>query len=142
MARKILLSPLGLPCSKPPWGKLVAVDLAAQEILWEQPLGSIRDLAPGIVPNFNWGVPNMGGAMLTGSGLLVIGAAAEHTLRIFNTVTGEQLWQARLPAAAMATPMSYELDGEQYIVIAAGGYDNMELERGDAIVAFKLGDGS
>ena len=140
MARKILLSPLGLPCNKPPWGKLVAVDLASQEILWDQPLGTIQDLAPGMVPNLNLGIPNMGGPMLTASGLLVIGAAAEHTLRIFDTETGDLLWDARLPVAAVATPMSYEVDGEQYIAIAAGGYDNLDLERGDYIIAFKLRD--
>ena len=140
MARKIQLSPLGLPCNKPPWGKLVAVDLANQDILWEQPFGTIRDLAPGFVPNLNLGVPNMGGPMLTASGLLVIGAAAEHTLRIFDTETGELLWDTRLPVAANAVPMSYEVDGEQYIAIAAGGYDNLDLERGDYLIAFKLSE--
>jgi quinoprotein glucose dehydrogenase len=67
MARRIFLSPIGLPCTKPPWGKLVAVDLDAGDILWETPLGSTKNLAPKAVPNLNWGVPNLGGAMLTGS---------------------------------------------------------------------------
>ncbi len=138
MARRIFTSSLGLPCTKPPWGKLVAVDLAAGEILWDVPLGTIRNLAPGIAPNFNWGVPNMGGPLLTKSGLIVIGAAAEHVLRIFDIESGEELWKQDLPAAPMATPMSYEVEGEQFIAVAVGGYDNMDMARGDYLMTFKL----
>ena len=115
------------------------MDLASQTILWDVPLGSIADIAPAPVPNFKWGVPNMGGPMVTGSGLIVIGAAAEHVLRIFDTQTGEELWGHDLPAAALATPMSYEVDGVQYIAIAAGGHDQLGLERGDYLIAFRLG---
>lgn len=138
MARKIFLSPLGMPCTQPPWGKLVAVDLVSRSILWDVPLGSIADIAPAPVPDFEWGVPNMGGPLLTASGLIVIGAAAEHALRIFDTRTGKQLWHQRLPAAAMATPMSYQVDGVQHIVIAAGGHDGLGLKRGDYLLAFRL----
>lgn len=138
MARRIFLSSLGLPCNKPPWGKLVAMDLSAGTILWEQPLGTIRDIAPAIVPNFKWGVPNMGGPMVTASGLIAIGAAAEHAFRIFDTASGEELWSYRLPAAALATPMSYAVDGEQYIAIVAGGHDGLGLKRGDYLLSFKL----
>ncbi len=138
MARKIFLSPLGLPCTRPPWGKLVAMDLQAGDILWEVPLGSIRDLAPAPVPNFDWGVPNMGGPLATASGLVVIGAAAENSLRIFDLMSGAQLWEYRLPAPAMATPMSYELDGSQYIVVAAGGHGQLGTEMGDYVMAFRL----
>ena len=139
MARRIFLSPLNLPCTKPPWGKLVAVDLGSGNIVWDQPLGTIKDLAPKIVPNFKWGVPNLGGPMLTGSGLLVIGAAAEHKLRIFQTETGKEIWSAKLPAAAVSTPMSYELDGQQYIAIVAGGNDQLGMERGDYVLVYGLG---
>ncbi len=138
MARQVFLSPLGLPCTQPPWGKLVAVDLNAQRILWEVPLGRITDLAPAPVPNFEWGVPNLGGALITASGLVVIGAAAEHALRMFDIESGEELFHRRLPAAALATPMSYEVNGNQYIVIAAGGHDQLGLSRGDSLVAFRL----
>lgn len=139
MARRTFLSSIGLPCTNPPWGKLVALDLLKEQILWEIPLGTIRDLAPSLVPNFAWGVPNIGGPLTTQSGLTVIGAAAEHILRIFDTRTGEELWQYDLPTSANATPMSYELDGAQYIVIAVGGHDSLGMPRGDYIYAFKLG---
>ena len=138
LARRIFLSPLNLPCTKPPWGKLVAVDLSSGKILWEEKLGTIKDLAPKIVPNFRWGVPNLGGAMLTGSGLLVIGAAAEHKLRIFQTETGREIWSTNLPVAAMSTPMSYQLEDKQYIAVLAGGNDMLGMERGDYVIAYGL----
>ncbi len=138
LARRIFLSPLNLPCTKPPWGKLVAVDLSSGKILWEEKLGTIKDLAPKIVPNLRWGVPNLGGAMLTGSGLLVIGAAAEHKLRIFQTETGREIWSTNLPVAAMSTPMSYQLDDKQYIAVVAGGNDMLDMKRGDYVIAYGL----
>ncbi len=139
MARKVFLSALGLPCVNPPWGKLVALDLVNEKILWEMPLGTIRDLAPALVPNYAWGVPNMGGPLTTKSGLIVLGAAAEHVLRIFDTNSGEVLWQYDLPTSANSTPMSYEAEGDQYIVVAVGGHDGLGMPRGDYIYAFKLG---
>ncbi len=138
MARRVFLSALGLPCVKPPWGELVAVDLKTATILWNVPLGTIRDVAPAIVPNFKWGVPGMGGAMVTASGLVVIGAAAEEVLRIFDIETGEELWKHDMPASPLATPMSYTIEGEQYIAIVAGGHDALGLPRGDYLVSFKL----
>ncbi|MDP3516392.1 MAG: pyrroloquinoline quinone-dependent dehydrogenase [Pseudohongiella sp.] len=141
MARRIFLSSLGMPCTTPPWGKLVAVDLLGGEILWDIPLGTIADLAPAFVPNFKWGVPNIGGAMVTASGLVVIGAATEHLLRIFDIHSGEELWSHRLPTSANATPMSYAVDGVQYIAIAVGGHEGLGTQAGDYLMAFKIGVG-
>lgn len=138
MARRIFLSSLGLPCTKPPWGKLVAMDLTAGEILWDVPLGTIADIAPAAVPNFEWGVPGMGGPLVTKSGLVIIGAAAEHIIRAFDINTGKVIWSERLPAAPLATPMSYEIDGEQYVAVAVGGHDQLDLKRGDYLISFKL----
>lgn len=138
MARRIFLSPLGLPCTQPPWGKLVAVDLRASTILWERPLGTIEDLVPAFVPNFEWGVPNMGGPLVTASGLIFIGAAIEHAFRAFDIKDGKELWKARLPTSANATPISYEIEGEQYVVVAAGGHGGLGTARGDGLHAFRL----
>ncbi len=71
----------------------------------------------------------------------MVGAAAEHALRIFDTQTCKELWYQRLPAAALATPMSYQVDGVQYIAVAGGGHDALlGLERGDYLMAFRLAD--
>jgi quinoprotein glucose dehydrogenase len=134
-----LLSPLGLPCTKPPWGTLLAVDTASGQVQWEVPLGTVRDLAPVPVP-IRWGTPNLGGPIVTGGGLVFIAAAMDNYLRAFDLETGKELWKGRLPAGAQATPMTYRLgeDGRQFVVIAAGGHGRLGTDIGDSVVAFAL----
>jgi quinoprotein glucose dehydrogenase len=137
MKREMLASPLGLPCNPPPWGVLAAVDLRAKRILWEANLGTTEDIAPlGIAIRF--GAPNIGGPLVTRGGVVFIGAAVDRYLRAFDARTGDELWAGRLPAAGVATPMSYEWEGRQYIVIAAGGRADAPVPIGDSIVAFAL----
>jgi hypothetical protein len=134
-----LLSPLGLPCTKPPWGTLLAVDTATGEVKWEVPLGTIRDLAPVPLP-ITFGTPNLGGPIVTQGGLVFIGAAMDNYLRAFDLETGKELWKGRLPAGGQATPMSYRLgeNGRQFVVIAAGGHGRLGTDIGDSVVAFAL----
>jgi quinoprotein glucose dehydrogenase len=139
MRRKPLLSPLGLPCVKPPWGTLAAVDMATGEIRWQIPLGTTRDQTP-LPFGFNLGMPNMGGPLILENGLVFIAAALDDYLRAFDIETGVELWRGRLPAGGQATPMTYQVNGRQYIVIAAGGHGNMGSNRGDYVVAFALTD--
>ncbi len=139
MRRDLFVSGLGLPCTPPPWGKLVAVDLNDGTIKWSEPLGTIRDLAPVPLP-LKWGVPNFGGPLVTQSGLIFIGAAMDNYLRAFDTESGEELWRGRLPAGGQATPMSYVWQGKQYVVIAAGGHARAGTKIGDEIVAYALPD--
>ena len=140
MQRGMLFSPLGVPCTPPPWGKLVGVDLAKGSIAWSVPLGTIEDLAPAPVPNLRLGVPLMGGAISTAAGLVFVAAAADDYLRAFDIKTGEELWRGRLPAGGQATPMTYAINGRQYVVIAAGGYGALGTTRGDFVVAFALAE--
>jgi quinoprotein glucose dehydrogenase len=140
MQRDPFISALGLPCTQPPWGRVVAVDLKTKKIAWERPLGSIADLAPAFVPNFDWGVPGMGGPAVTAGGLIFIGAVAEHRFRALDLKSGETLWEAPLPRAGMASPMTYRAGGKQYVVIAAGGHAQVTPETGDYLVAFALPD--
>jgi quinoprotein glucose dehydrogenase len=130
-------SPLGIPCTSPPWGELASVDLAAGEIEWKVPLGTIRDVAPIPLP-VEFGIPNLGGPLLTRAGLVFIGAALENTFRAFDAESGEQLWSTRLTYGPQATPMTYRAGGRQFVVIAATGYDRGGLPAGDAIMAFAL----
>lgn len=137
-----MLSPLGAPCVRPPWGTLLAIDLKAGRRLWEVPLGTTRDMAPWPM----WqklGVPNMGGSVVTASGLIFIAATTDDYLRAFSLKTGEELWRGRLPAGGQATPMTYRLrkNGKQYVVIAAGGHKYLGTTLGDHLVAYALPHG-
>jgi quinoprotein glucose dehydrogenase len=137
MKRELLLSPLELPCNPPPWGVLAALDLRTKKILWETNLGTLEDIAPlGFAPR--WGTPNFGGPLATRGGLVFIGAAFDRYLRAFDARTGAELWAGRLPASGVATPMSYEWQGRQYVVIAAGGRADTPIPISDALVAFAL----
>jgi quinoprotein glucose dehydrogenase len=139
--RMPLLSPFGAPCTKPPWGTLVAIDVATGDKRWERPLGTVRDMAPFPIWLFaDEGVPNQGGSVLTASGLAFIGAATDAYLRAFSTETGEELWKHRLPAPGMATPMTYRsgANARQMVVIAAGGHGILQTKVSDAVVAFAL----
>jgi len=137
MRRDLLLSPLGLPCNPPPFGVLHAVDLSDGTIKWESTLGTVRDIAPVPIP-WKLGTPNFGGPLVTKGGLVFIGAAMDDYLRAFNAETGDELWSGRLPGGGQATPMTYEWEGRQYVVIAAGGHSTSTTTLGDEIVAFAL----
>ena len=127
MRRRIILGPTGLPCTPPPFGSLVAVNLSTGAITWNVPLGTM-----GGFP----GSPNLGGPIVTASGIVFIGATLDRAIRAFDVETGRELWKADLPAGARATPMTYEAGGRQFVVIAAGG--GGPFGAGDAIVAFAL----
>ncbi len=129
MKRELLMSPLGIPCTPPPWGVLAGVDLASGEIVWRKTLGEI-DIALG--------TPNLGGPLITAGGLVFIGATMDNSLRAFDVATGEERWKGDLPAPGLATPMTYMWEGRQYVVIFAGGNAITGLELGDAIVAFSV----
>jgi quinoprotein glucose dehydrogenase len=138
MRREPLLSPLGVPCSPPPWGTLHAVDLRSGELRWTVPLGTLRDaLGVPFLP-IPLGLPNLGGPLVTASGLVFIGAAFDDYLRAYDVETGDELWRGRLPAGGQATPMSYLAGGRQFVVIAAGGHGRAGTRLGDAIVAYAL----
>jgi len=140
LRREPLLSPWGLPCTAPPWGTLVSVDLRRRRIVWQVPLGSTEGLTPWFVPSRDFGVPNMGGPIATAGDLVFVGAAMDNYLRAFDIETGRELWKYKLPAGAQATPMTYRAGPEQrqYLVISAGGHGPLGTPRGDYVIAFAL----
>lgn len=148
MQREMLVSPFGIPCSPTPWGTLTGIDLKTGEQIWQSTLGTTRDLAAsatGVPLALKTGTPSLGGPLTTKSGLTFIGATLDNYLRAFDNTTGSEIWKARLPAPAVATPMSYvvtEDDGtkRQFIVVAAGGYGGVETDMSDTLVAFTLED--
>jgi quinoprotein glucose dehydrogenase len=139
--QEVILSPLGIPCTPPPWGTLMAVDLRTGQKRWEIPFGTVRRMLP-IPISWTWGLPSMGGPIVTASGLVFVGAAMDDYFRAYDSETGEELWRFSLPAGGQATPMTYRLreDGRQYVVIAAGGHSTLGTTLGDWLMAFALPD--
>jgi quinoprotein glucose dehydrogenase len=126
-----------LPFTKPPWGTLAGVNLKTGALQFEVPLGTMFD--PARFPDAErWGSISLGGPMTTAGGLVFIAATRDNNLRAFDIETGTLLWKAPLPAGAQAAPMSYEVDGIQYVVICAGGHGKLGTAPGDYVVAFAL----
>jgi quinoprotein glucose dehydrogenase len=136
MTRAVALSPLGMPCNRPPWGVLSAVDLKAGKILWQSTVGTTEDRS-GLGVALPWGTPLTNGVLVTGGGLVFTGAMDAY-LRAFDARSGAELWQGRLPVPGVANPMTYMWNAEQYVVIAAGGHSEAGTSIGDSVVAFRL----
>ncbi|HEY3783687.1 MAG TPA: pyrroloquinoline quinone-dependent dehydrogenase [Steroidobacteraceae bacterium] len=143
MRREPLLSPWGLPCTPPPWGTLVSLDLRRNRIVWQVPLGSTEGLAPWFIPTRDFGTPNMGGPIATAGNLVFVSATLDSYFRAFDMETGRELWKYHLPAGGQATPMTYRAgqDQRQFVVIAAGGHGTLATPRGDYVIAFALPPG-
>jgi quinoprotein glucose dehydrogenase len=131
MYRTALLAPSGLPCNPPPWGTVAAVDLFTGKVAWNVPLGSF-------IPGRNTGTITLGGPMATAGGLVFTAATMDNFLRAFDSDSGQELWKYQLAAGGQATPMTYTLNGKQYLVIAAGGHGKLGTKQGDYVLAFSL----
>jgi len=136
------MSPLGVPCHQPPYGTMTAVDLAARQIVWQVPMGTLQDSGPlGIKTGLQLpvGMPTLGGPTATAGGLVFYAGTQDYYLRAIDVETGEELWKGRLPVGAQATPMTYVSpeSGRQFVVVSAGGA-RQSLDRGDWIVAYAL----
>ncbi|MDQ6813509.1 MAG: PQQ-binding-like beta-propeller repeat protein [Bacteroidota bacterium] len=125
----------GLPAVSPPWGTLNAIDLNTGEYLWKIPYGEYPALAAKGIPQT--GSENYGGPVITASGLLIIAGTKDKKLRVYDKTNGKLIWETILPAAAFATPSTYEVNGKQYIAIACGG-TKLGAQAGDSYVAYAL----
>jgi quinoprotein glucose dehydrogenase len=134
-----VMSPRFTPCNAPPWAKLVAVDLEQGTIKWEVPLGTIDKLSPIPLP-IHWGAPTFAGGIVTGGGVIFIGATADNRFRAFSLEDGDELWNIKLPTSSFAHPMTYEIDGKQYVVVVSGGHPFVDQDPGDWVTAFALPD--
>lgn len=138
LVRETLVAPSGVPCTPPPLGELVALDLTTGRIAWRQPLGSLSDIFPGVGKTIV-GSPILGGPIVTAGGLIFVGGTMDRRFHALSSETGKELWSAPLPASAHAQPITYEVGGRQFVVIAAGADAHFDEERrGDALVAFSL----
>jgi quinoprotein glucose dehydrogenase len=163
MRRRILLSPRGVPCTPPPFGTLVAVNVESGTIAWRVPLGTPGPFAPtragdpaarptAFAQAFRaegpagadsaslaaLGSPNLGGPIVTAGGVVFVAATVDRQLRAFDVETGRELWRGALPAGGKATPMTYLAGGRQFVAIAAGGDGGDVFGKGDEVVVFAL----
>ena len=129
--------PDGYPAVVPPWGTLNAINLNTGEYVWKIPLGEYPELAAKGLKNT--GTENYGGPLVTAGGLLFIAATNfDQKFRAFDKSTGALLWETTLPFSANTTPASYEANGRQFVVIAAGGGKDPKSKSGGVYVAFAL----
>ena len=107
----------------------------------DTPIGTARRNGPFGIPSmlpFKIGTPNNGGSVVTAGGLIFIAAATDNLFRAIDIETGETVWSDVLPAGGQANPIAYEVDGKQYVMIAATGHHFMETPIGDYLIAYAL----
>ena len=140
MSRQFFLAPSGIPCVAPPWGELVAIHADTGETAWRTTLGDLRS-SFGLASGPPTGSLNLGGPVVTTTGLVFIGATIDPYLRAFETKSGRQVWEGRLPTGARATPLLFTTArGREMIAIAAGGFDSPLSKPGSTVVVFGLRD--
>jgi len=114
------------------------VNLHDGSIAWRVPLGIVEELAlKGLKDT---GTPNLGGAIVTATGLVFIAGSNDSRMRAFDARTGGTLWETTLPASGHATPVTYlgPRSGKQFVAIAAGGGGYLSPTYSDSLVAFAL----
>ncbi len=138
-------SPLGVPCQRPPYGMISAIDLRTRQLMWTRPLGTARHNGPLEVKAARIPVPipmgtvTMGGNLVTRSGLVFVAATLDQYLRALDEKTGRELWRTDLSAAAFATPMSYlSPRGRQLVLVAVGGNSKFGPNEGLYVQAYAL----
>jgi quinoprotein glucose dehydrogenase len=115
-----------LPCQRPPWSRLVAVNANTGDIAWQTPLG-INDALPEGKQNV--GGSGSAGPTVTAGGLVFVGATNDRRFRAFDAKTGRELWVAKLDNVVNANPITYQgKNGKQYVAAIAT----------DTVVAFAL----
>jgi quinoprotein glucose dehydrogenase len=135
----------GLLCKQPPYGGIRAIDLATGQTVWDRPFGSARKNGPFGIPSmlpFDIGTPNNGGPVVTAGGLIFVAATTDDLIHAIDVETGETVWTDVLPGGGQTTPIVYEVDGRQFVVIAPGGHHFMETPISDAVIAYALPEGA
>ncbi|QHI95628.1 PQQ-binding-like beta-propeller repeat protein [Aristophania vespae] len=132
-------------CNQPPFGMITAIDLKEHKVLWQKPLGTARANGPFGLPTglpLNIGTPNNGGPIQTAGGVAFVAAATDNQIRAIDMKTGKVVWSDVLPGGGQATPITYSVNGRQYVAIFAGGHHFMGSPISDALVVYALPEGT
>ncbi|WP_219212539.1 membrane-bound PQQ-dependent dehydrogenase, glucose/quinate/shikimate family [Variovorax boronicumulans] len=140
--KNMFMSALGVPCHMPPYGAMTAIDLNTRQIVWQVPMGTVKDTGPlGLRTGLSMpiGMPTLGGPTTTQGGLVFFAGTQDYFLRALDASNGDELWKARLPVGAQATPLTYvsPASKRQFVVVSVGGTRGSP-DRGDYIVAYAL----
>lgn len=127
---------LGMPCWKPPFGEIVALDMHTGDVKWRRPVGASQQY--GFFMPESWGSPTIGGPAVTAGGVIFIGASMDAKVRAYSVETGEELWSDQAEAPAVANPSVYEYKGRQYVAFVAGGNTILKDQVGDQVVVYAL----
>jgi quinoprotein glucose dehydrogenase len=128
--------PEGFPVNKRPWGTITAINLDTGDFRWQVPLGTYPVLEKRGEPPT--GTFNMGGCIVTAGGLVFTGAAMDERMHAYDKDTGKTLWEFQMDAGGYALPATYEVNGKQYVLIAAGGGGKPGSKPGNAYYCFAL----
>jgi glucose dehydrogenase len=109
------------PADEPRWGLLSSIDLATGKIAWQNKTDQ----------------PLVGGVLVTAGGLVFTGEGNGH-FNAYDKQSGQLLWQASNEYGVNAPPITYQIDGEQYIAVAAGGSSIFGYKQGDHLLVYKL----
>jgi glucose dehydrogenase len=142
----LFLTRLGVPCQRPPYGLLTAIDLRTKTVVWSKALGTAEDLGPrGIASHLPFTIgaaPMVGGAIATAGDVVFIGATGDRRLRAIDSLTGRELWSDKMPQGNQATPITYRAprSGRQMVVFVSGGYADLRTGRNvpTYVVAYAL----
>lgn len=127
---------LGMPCWKPPFGELIALDMHTGDVKWRRPIGASQQY--GFFMPESWGSPTIGGPAITAGGVIFIGASMDAKVRAYSLATGKELWSDQVQAPAVANPAVYEYKGREYVAFVAGGNTILKDQVGDQLVVYAL----
>lgn len=127
---------LGMPCWKPPFGELVAIDMHSGDVKWRKPIGNSQKY--GFYMPESMGSPTIGGPAVTKGGLIFIGSTMDGKVRAYDLKTGEELWSDQMQAPVVANPAVYEYKGRQYVAFISGGNSILKPAVGDQVAVYAL----
>lgn len=136
---------LNMPCRNPPWGYMVGLDLSTNKVVWQHRNGTIQNSlygssVPLTLPPVKIGVPALAGPLITAGNVAFLTGSMDYYIRAYDVTTGQTLWQQALPAGGQSTPMTYSINGKQYVVSYVGGHGSFPTKLGDYLIAWTLPD--